>query len=677
MRILLTLLSYLWATLIMAGNYAYAPNSSGKDLENPLPESSHSLGNIVYFKEKERAENLLYYNRDTAILVINTILKKAEFAHDTALLGEVYYLKGLVSYMNAGFDTATQYFLEAARLASKSNLPQRQAIIYVKIADNLFLTDQSDQAIDYLSKGWDIYEQSNDLNGRARVLITIARHFDRLGLAEQYNQYLKLLRISYLPYIQDSLIYVQICQMNASQLARSGRPQMARGIYNIGLKYMPKQAAVLTQLGISRTLSEIYYHDGRKEQAIKILNEAGIKAMGKKQGLEASNIYNLIAHYLQQEEKNDEALVFQRKAMRLREAVGYQIPIISVYVNYAIALRKAHQYDSVPYYLQKALDLAHTAHYVPDQERASTEMADYYFMLGDFKNALLHLRNANYFENQLTSRLMKNQKKMLVSKIVIFGTTQEITSLKSRIRANLWLMVLIIFVGVLVIVAFSLALKNRKRESDLQLLEIKRKILVTNLSPIFIFNSLVAIKNIIRSGKNEEAGRYLSSFARLIRVIMASPQVDFHPVDKEVAIMENYFQLQQIWLGNRFSYELKVPPELLGNRYVIPPFFCHPVLEQIIYSSEVQKHSAIHASLVFSLKQSFILQEIKLQFFDVPDPSKDLYLNPKIDRILDLTLQRLDTINRSLLSGSHGTFAVEREEADKSVIFRISFAFPT
>lgn len=676
MRTLFAICGFLWVPLLMAGSFSCAGIPMGVDAEHLPPDPNQTQGNLIFSKEGEQAEHLLQNSRNAAILHIDSMLQNAVATNDTALLSNMFYLKGVVSYMDARFATAAKFFVEAARLASFSNLPQRQGNIYVKIAENLFLTDQSDQAIDFLSKAWEIYEENGDLTGRAKVLITIARQFERLGLADQYKHYLKLLRVNYLPYIQDSLVRIQICQLNATQLARSGQPLFARAYYNYSLNYLPYKEPMFPQLGLSRTLSEIYYYEGNKEEALKVLKEAGTKAIERREVLEASYIYNLAAHYLQQEGKNDEALVFQRKALRLREEVGFQIPLISVYVNYAIALRYAHQYDSVPFYLQKVLAMAGEAHYLPDQQRASIEMAQYYYSKGDFKNALLHLRNANYFENQLTTRLSKNQKKMLVSKIVTFGTAVEISTLQSRIRAYFWLMVLIVFVGILGIVAFVLAWKNRKRESDLQLLEVKRKILVANLSPIFIFNSLVAIKNIIRSGKNEEAGRYLSSFARLIRVIMVTPQVDFHPVDKEVVIIENYFQLQQIWLGERFAYELSVNPELLGNRYVIPPFFCHPVLEQIIYSSQVQKHGFIHASLVFSLQQSFIQQEIKLRFFDVDEPSKDIVIDSKIDKTFNLTMQRLDILNKSLSGGRKGTFFVGREVEDKSVIFRIVFTFP-
>lgn len=295
-------------------------------------------------------------------------------------------------------------------------------------------------------------------------------------------------------------------------------------------------------------------------------------AMNDKFLLEASYIYNLAAHFLQQDGEPQQALIYQRKVMQLREKVGFRMPLMSAYINYAIALQKAGRPDSIPFYLEKALGLANQCHYLPEQKRASEELAKYYQGRGEFKRGLVYLKNANYFENQIVRRLSNDQKKMLASKIVSRGTEEEIYGLQSKIQANFWLIVLVGFVGGLLIIAFFLAIENRKRESNLHLLEVKRKILIANLSPNFIFNSLVAIKNIIRAGRNEEAARYLSSFARLIRVIMVSPQVDFHSLDKELSVLENYFQLQQIWLEERLTYETQVPEEMLGNRMVIPPF---------------------------------------------------------------------------------------------------------
>ncbi len=629
-----------------------------------------------YGNQKNKIEYFLQNSRDSALVNIDKMIQAAASAGDTLMLSEAFYLKGVASYMDAAFDTAAIFFSKSAEILICKQCPDRRASIYTKTSDNLFLTDQSEQATEYLGKAWNICEKKGDYEGCARILVTLTRQFERLGLSSQYLNYLRLLRMNYLPKVKNPQLRIQIYQLNASQMARAGKLRNAWAFYSEAQKLLQNNTGVYYTLSLARTRSELYYHAGNKEQAVKELQEAGEKAIREKYFLEASFIYNLAAHFLQQAEKPEDALIFQRKAMRLREMVGFRMPLCSVYINYAIALRKAGQPDSITFFLDKAISLASKAHYLPEQKRASEELAAYYRTIGDFKRALAYLRNANYFDNQITKKLSSDQKKMLASKIISRGTEEEIYSLQSKIRANFLLMILMVFVGGLIILAFLLALRNRRRESDLQLLEVKRKILLANLSPNFIFNSLVAIKNIIREGRNEEAGQYLSSFARLIRVIMVSPQVDYHPLDKELNVMENYFQLQQIWLEERFSYQMDVPDDILGNRYVIPPFFCHPLMEQIIYSAQAQVSTRIHAGVVFSLQKGSIRQEISLQLKGRPQLINEIMKQPKFSKTLDLTRQRLDIINKSIQHRPKGSFALSSQPVEEGGTLILTFDFP-
>lgn len=631
--------------------------------------------NIVKY-EKTKIERLLQYNKDSACLYIENLLKRASFLNDTVLLTEAYYLRGLAFYMDASFDTAAVFFSKSAQLASCKKCPEQRAVIYCKTSDNLFLTEQSEEATEYLSKAWDISESNFDYESRARILITLARHLDRLGLSNQYLNFIRLLRMNYLPWIKDSQLRIQICQLNAVQLSRSGKHKLARACASEFLNSITKNSLSYLSLSVGRTVSLLHYYEGDKEKAYNVLKEAGETAMNNIFFLEASYIYNLAAHFLQQDGESYQALVYQRKVMHLRERVGYRMPLMSAYINYAIALHKAGRLDSIPFYLEMALSLANQGHFLPEQKRASEELAKYYQSKGDFKRALLYLKNTNYLENQIAKRLSKDQKKMLASKIVSRGTVEEIYSLQSKIRTNFWLIILVGIVGGLLIIAFFLAIENRKRESNLHLLEVKRKMLIANLSPIFIFNSLVAIKNIIRAGRNEEAARYLSSFARLIRVIMVSPQVDFHSVDKEINVLENYFQLQQIWLEERLTYKIQVPEEMLGNRMIIPPFFCHPIIEQIIYLPQSKTENRIHAMINFSFHEIFLKQEIRLELLGTIDVFNKIIQNPKLKKTTELTKQRLDILNKSLERNHKANFSLTSHPGSEKSIITITFNFP-
>lgn len=59
--------------------------------------------------EKTKVERLLQYNKDSACLYIENLLRRASFLYDTVLLTEAFYLKGIAFYMDASFDTAAVF----------------------------------------------------------------------------------------------------------------------------------------------------------------------------------------------------------------------------------------------------------------------------------------------------------------------------------------------------------------------------------------------------------------------------------------------------------------------------------------------------------------------------------------------------------------------------------------
>lgn len=138
----------------------------------------------------------------------------------------------------------------------------------------MFLTDQSEEATEYLGKAWEISERNNDYETRVRILITLARQLDRLGLSNQYLSFIRLLRMNYLPWVKDSLLRVQICQLNAVQLSRAGKHKLARACASEVFKSMAKNSSSYLSLNVGRTLSLLCYYEGDKVKAYNVLKEA-------------------------------------------------------------------------------------------------------------------------------------------------------------------------------------------------------------------------------------------------------------------------------------------------------------------------------------------------------------------------------------------------------------------
>ncbi|WP_347838963.1 histidine kinase [uncultured Draconibacterium sp.] len=121
------------------------------------------------------------------------------------------------------------------------------------------------------------------------------------------------------------------------------------------------------------------------------------------------------------------------------------------------------------------------------------------------------------------------------------------------------------------------------REKDYQLVTLENRALQSMMNPHFIFNSLGSIQKFLLQNKAEEAGTYLSNFARLIRQTMNSIKSNSVPLDDEVDRLRNYIKLEHSRLENRFDFHILVDERLEEDEYSIPSMIVQPFVENAIW----------------------------------------------------------------------------------------------
>ena len=79
-----------------------------------------------------------------------------------------------------------------------------------------------------------------------------------------------------------------------------------------------------------------------------------------------------------------------------------------------------------------------------------------------------------------------------------------------------------------------------------------------------------------------EAGRYLTSFAKLIRHTLYGSTEDFIHLDKEVEALQYYLDLQRMRFNNMFDYNIEIDGDIMPEAILIPPLLIQPFLENSI-----------------------------------------------------------------------------------------------
>jgi len=166
--------------------------------------------------------------------------------------------------------------------------------------------------------------------------------------------------------------------------------------------------------------------------------------------------------------------------------------------------------------------------------------------------------------------------------------------------------------------------RNTKQKQEITKLEknqIKQKLLITQMNPHFIFNSISNIQGLIREKKEEESISYLNKFSVLTRQILENSNENYISLEEEVGMMENYLSIQQLLYSNKFSFTLVVDEAIDQESLFLPPMLTQPFIENAI------KHGLADSDKNGKIDIRFYLKENKL-FFEIFDNGKG-FDNPK------------------------------------------------
>ncbi len=134
--------------------------------------------------------------------------------------------------------------------------------------------------------------------------------------------------------------------------------------------------------------------------------------------------------------------------------------------------------------------------------------------------------------------------------------------------------------------------RQKEAEFKTRVADTEMKALRSQMNPHFIFNSLNSISDYIAKNNVQEADRYLSKFAKLMRMILENSEQKEVPVAADLKALELYMQLEALRMNNKFTYEIKVDDDIDKEATLIPPLILQPFVENSIWHGIAQKEGA-------------------------------------------------------------------------------------
>ncbi|QQR88226.1 MAG: tetratricopeptide repeat protein [Flavobacteriales bacterium] len=112
---------------------------------------------------------------------------------------------------------------------------------------------------------------------------------------------------------------------------------------------------------------------------------------------------------------------------------------------------------------------------------------------------------------------------------------------------------------------------------------LRLKVLRTQMDPHFIHNCLNAIRALSLKGEHERAEEYLEGFARLLRNVLEHSVRDRISLDEEIAFLNDYVRLEQLRLGDDFTWSITADDALLDEEPQVPSLLVQPFVENAIW----------------------------------------------------------------------------------------------
>lgn len=195
--------------------------------------------------------------------------------------------------------------------------------------------------------------------------------------------------------------------------------------------------------------------------------------------------------------------------------------------------------------------------------------------------------------------------------------SKDITTLAFRISPPWWAtwwfraMALLLLVAVIYFI-IRRRIQTIRRDAALkqQLVQMEIKGLHAQMNPHFIFNCLNSIKEMILDDKKQQASRYLSKFAQLIRTNLEQSRQTFITVRQCVDHLQQYIEMEKLRFED-FEYRIEVDEALDAEEIKIAPMLLQPLVENAIWHGLRSKASDRKLTIRFLKKDRQVVCEVE------------------------------------------------------------------
>jgi len=161
---------------------------------------------------------------------------------------------------------------------------------------------------------------------------------------------------------------------------------------------------------------------------------------------------------------------------------------------------------------------------------------------------------------------------------------------------------IILLIILILMIMRNVRLREQKKSAlQLQLSALEMKALRAQMNPHFLFNALNSIQECIITKNTDTAYSYLSSFSKLVRMILENSEKQFITLEDEIETLRLYLSIEKLRFDSSFEYLIDPGPKIDTSFVNIPAMIIQPYVENALWHGLINKKG--EKKLVISFDQ--------------------------------------------------------------------------
>jgi tetratricopeptide (TPR) repeat protein len=575
----------------------------------------NDLANL-YFR-KDLNETLVF--TDQAIVISDSLSFKKGNARGL-------FIKGLAFSVHLNYETAIKYYNEALYIYKELNHVNGIINCYSNIGYSFFKLGNYKAAIEYYSKLLEVSEKAE-----RRKNIYIGLFFIGLANGEIGNY------TTAITYFKKALVVsteTNESKKIANCLCGIGNIYSHQGNYPLALEYHNKALKVSEENADNKEIGDalmsianvyirlqnydkaIVFHEKALElskntddtNTASILNNLGEAYMSKKnfekaheffegalekftnKGNKGICLYNIGQIYLERKDYNN-AFQYFEKSKKINLEVDNQRGLSSSYFGIAEVFFNKKEYEKALANALKSKELSAKLDLIDIQRDGQQLLSKIYENIGNYKKALesheqFKILNDSLFNKENIEKITqleyeyKYKQKIdsaNIRELKLTNTVKTTSQDLEKSQRNIigFLSVSIVLGGIIFL------LKYRNIKSKNLNIVTEQKLLRSQMTPHFIFNSLSVLQGMILNKEEKKSVSYLSKFSKLLRIILENSRDKTVLLCQEIEAVEDYLALHNLE-NETYKYEIIVEDTIDKAAFEIPPMLIQPFVENAI-----------------------------------------------------------------------------------------------